>query len=79
MKRQITEFEIDILRAFPGSEYGKVILPLLQSEIDEEEEIFELSAKVCNDPIQDDWRYKRGLMSGLKRALNLPNKYIKNT
>ena len=79
MKRQISEHELSMLQAFPQSEYGKVFLSLVQGEIDEEEKAFDLSAKVSNDPIKDDWRFKLGLRAGLKRALNLPKKYINNT
>lgn len=77
--KTISEYELSMLQAFPQSEYGKVFLALVQGEIDEEEIAFDLSAKVSNDPIQDDWRFKLGLRAGLKRALNLPTKYIKNT
>ena len=74
----LNEHELGILAAFPGSEFGKVFFRLLQHEINDEEETFDLNAKVSNDPINEDWRFKRGLIMGLKRALNLPNKYNNN-
>ena len=76
--RPLNNFEIEIVKAFPGSQYGKVILALLEEEIREMEEDFDLNAKVSNDPINQDWRFKRGEIWGLKRAVNLPRRYINN-
>ncbi len=79
MRRTITGYELEMLQAFPQSEYGKVFLTLIKGEVEDEQEAFDLSCKVSDDPIQDDWRFKLGLRAGLKRALNLPKKYIDNT
>ena len=76
--RPISEHETSILRAFPDSGFGRVFLDLLQREINEEEEAYEDNAMICDKPLKNDFRCKMGIIIGLKRALNLPNRYINN-
>jgi len=74
----LTEYEKGVLAAAPGTEFGRIFFNVLQAEIDEAREADENYAKVSDDPINEDWRYKRGEIAGMKRALNLPGKYINN-
>lgn len=78
MRRILSDHETSILRAFPDSEFGRVFLDLLQREIIEEVEAYEDNSKICDNPLKDDFRCKMGIIIGLKRALNLPSKYINN-
>ena len=75
MNPQLTEYELGALRALPATEPGKVFFRLLQMEIEQEEEAFDFNAKICDDPLSEDFRWKKGEIKGLKRAMKLPEKY----
>jgi len=78
MKRPVTEYERDLLLQFPGSDYGRVFLGILQEELKEDELSFDLTAKICDDPISEDWRFKRGGIAKLRHILDIPRKYTNN-
>lgn len=74
----LNEYELGLLQSFCASDYANLYFRLLKAEIKQEEDTFDVSAKISNDPISADWRFKRGEITGMKRALNLPRKYINN-
>jgi len=78
MPPYLNDYDKDMLRAFPGTEFARVFYMLLDYEIEQEQESFDDNAKVSNDPIREDWRCKLGQKIGLKRARYLVEKYTIN-
>jgi hypothetical protein len=78
MEQELNQYEIGLLQSFMSTEFADLYFKLLQAEIKQEEDTFDVSAKISNDPINADWRFKRGEISGMKKALNLSRKYINN-
>jgi hypothetical protein len=60
--------------AFPETEYGKVLLSVLQRELERREGNYDLHAKISSDPLRDDFRVKMGEIINLKWVIGLPEK-----
>ena len=71
------EHELQWLIQLPGTDIGKIYFRLLRIELDFEREAHERHPKISDDPITEDFRFKLGVIAGLKRALNMPDETLK--
>jgi len=71
------EHELQHLTELPETGHGKIFLRLLREELQFEREAHERHPKISDDPITEDFRFKLGLIAGLKRALNMPDESLK--
>ena len=71
---ELSDRERDILLTFPETEYGKVFLSVLRRELEAKEWAYDLHARICDDPLREDFRVKMGEIINLRWVLDLPNK-----
>ena len=71
------EHELEWLSMLPGTDFGKVYFGWLRKELDAERDAYERHPRISDDPLTDDFRYKLGVIAGLKRALAMPDEALK--
>jgi hypothetical protein len=70
------EYDLSIIAQFPKTEYGRAYLGWLRKEYEREDRNFKENPRVCDEDFRRDFRFKLGLIEGLKRALDKPEKAL---
>jgi len=74
----LTEQQEILIINLPETEYGRALFAWINQEIESLEHKIDLSGKICNDPIKDDFRVQMGIKMGLKRVLRKPQELIES-
>lgn len=74
----LSERDNFLIASFPKTDYGQAFMSWLEEEIDTLEYQEEFSAKICDDPLIEDFRVKMGIKIGLKRVLRKPQECLEN-
>jgi len=68
----ISDHDKYLISELPKTEYGQAFMRWLREEVDLLENKQEVNAKICDDPLTEDFRTQLGIKIGLKRALRKP-------
>ena len=60
----------------PNTEYGQALIKWVKEEIELLEERETSYLKICDDPLQEDFRVQLGIKTGLKRVLQKPGQCL---
>ena len=74
----LTMQEEILLADLPKTEYGRALFKWLKEEIGMLENKEQHAAKICDDPLIEDFRCQLGIKIGLKRVLDKPQECIKS-
>ncbi len=73
MRELLSKFPREDLRLLADikmTEYGRVLLKLIEEALQVEQKMFDLSAKISLDPLHEDFRWKLGDMARLRELLD---------
>ena len=56
------------------SEIGESLFRVISLILEDKRETFDMNAKICNDPLRQDFRVKMGEIIGMGEVLTLPRK-----
>jgi hypothetical protein len=68
----LSDHEKYLISELPNTEYGQALIRWIKNEVAILEDLEEHGAKICNDPLHDDFRVQLGIKIGFKRVLRLP-------
>jgi hypothetical protein len=74
----IDDHQSYLVVSLPETEYGRAFFSILKEELEELEKCLEISGKICDNPIREDFRYQMGLIEGYKRVLRKPQEIKEN-
>lgn len=66
------EWALNLLSALPETDYGRALFLWIDEEVKEIEAKEEFGLKICDDPLNDDFRFVLGLKAAFKRVLRKP-------
>lgn len=69
-------YEDQLIIALPNSDYGRVFLSRIEKWLQEADEDYFLSLKICDDDVRQDFRYKAGFIAALKKVLGEPKRVL---
>jgi len=75
MDREHRDF---LISQMPATEYGRAYFSWLQEEIDRLEENELSSAKICDEPLREDFRTQLGMKIAFKKAMRKPQEILDN-
>ena len=64
----LTDYDKETLKAFEQTEFARVFYMVLDAEIEQDREYLDGTAKISDDNLKKDFRWKMGEITGLKRA-----------
>jgi len=72
----LEESELHALIDAPETAYGSVLFKVVQRLLKKEQENFDNSARICDDPIKRDFRVILGIILNCKAVLDIPKKAL---
>ena len=72
----LNERENYLIAELPNTEYGQALEKWLREEISLIENKEDCALKICDDPLQEDFRVQLGIKIGLRRVLRKPKECL---
>ena len=72
----LNESELLTIVDAPKTAYGIVIFKVINMILNKEQGFFDAGAKICDDPIKEDFRVKLGMIINCKELLAMPEKAL---